>query len=201
MTIKTATGIKRFQEDKGYSAWFKHLFPLVQSRDSCQPEMAIEPSASINSDTSKSSSEPQENDQSETKNKKQFVPLKKIKKNTTDHLGEAVALLRKAIEQDPSKELINFMRDEAEKSRKHELDMANLLLNATAPVHQQQQPGNELHYWPQQQYQQAPPVFQHHQQNFPNPSFPTQGFSSPPQTHTGTSPTSPENVPKHYHTM
>jgi hypothetical protein len=41
MIIKTATGIKRFQEGKGYGAWFKQLFPLLHSRDSCQPEMAM----------------------------------------------------------------------------------------------------------------------------------------------------------------
>ena len=57
MTIKTATGINRFQEDKGYGAWFKHLFPVVQSRDSCRPEMSAEPSASSGT-TSTSSCDP-----------------------------------------------------------------------------------------------------------------------------------------------
>ena len=46
LTIQTATCIKRFVEDKGFSKWFDLLFPLIKSRDSCQPEPAIEPSTS-----------------------------------------------------------------------------------------------------------------------------------------------------------
>lgn len=49
LTIQTATGIKRFIEEKGYGKWFDGLFPLIKSRDSCQPEQAIEPSASVSS--------------------------------------------------------------------------------------------------------------------------------------------------------
>ena len=37
LTIKTATGIRRFQEDQA-------LFALVKTRHSCQPEQAVEPS-------------------------------------------------------------------------------------------------------------------------------------------------------------
>ena len=36
LTIKTATGIKRFQEEKGYGSWFQQLFALVKTRNSCQ---------------------------------------------------------------------------------------------------------------------------------------------------------------------
>lgn len=45
MTIKTATGITQFKEDKGYGDWFNQLYPVVKSRDSCQSELAREPSA------------------------------------------------------------------------------------------------------------------------------------------------------------
>ena len=60
MTIKTATGIKRFQEEQGYSTWFDSVFPPVKTRDSCQPEMAVEPSA-ISTEPS-TSSDAQESD-------------------------------------------------------------------------------------------------------------------------------------------
>ena len=40
LTIKTATGVKRIQEDHGYGPWFNQLFSLVQSRDSCNPQLA-----------------------------------------------------------------------------------------------------------------------------------------------------------------
>ena len=42
LTIKTATGIRRFQEDQA-------LFALVKTRHSCQSEQAVEPSAAENS--------------------------------------------------------------------------------------------------------------------------------------------------------
>ena len=32
LTIKTATGVKRIQEERGYGPWFNQLFSLVQSR-------------------------------------------------------------------------------------------------------------------------------------------------------------------------
>ena len=45
MMIKCASGIKRFQEDKNLGKWFNQLYPLVKSRESAQPEQAIEPSS------------------------------------------------------------------------------------------------------------------------------------------------------------
>ena len=47
MTIRTASDIKRFQEDKNLGKWFNQLYPLVKSRESVQPEQAIEPSSLI----------------------------------------------------------------------------------------------------------------------------------------------------------
>jgi len=38
MTVKTATGIQRFQDDKNLGRWFNQLFPLVKSRESAQPK-------------------------------------------------------------------------------------------------------------------------------------------------------------------
>ena len=43
MIIKTKSGIKRFQEDKGYGTWFSCLYPVISTMDHCQPEQAIEP--------------------------------------------------------------------------------------------------------------------------------------------------------------
>ncbi len=45
LTLKTATGIKRFQEERGFGKWFSALFGLIKSRDSCKPELALEPSS------------------------------------------------------------------------------------------------------------------------------------------------------------
>ena len=49
LTQKTATGIKRYQEDHGFGKWFNALFDVVKTRDSCRPERAVEPSTSSSS--------------------------------------------------------------------------------------------------------------------------------------------------------
>ena len=49
LTQKTATGIKKYQEDYGFGKWFNALFDVVKTRDSCQPEQDLEPSISSSS--------------------------------------------------------------------------------------------------------------------------------------------------------
>ena len=53
MKMKTATGIKRFQDSQGHGKLFPTLFAVVKTRESCQPEQAIEPSPSPCSSLSK----------------------------------------------------------------------------------------------------------------------------------------------------
>ena len=43
LMIKTAAGVKRFQDDKKYGVWFDRLFELVKTRDLCRPDLATEP--------------------------------------------------------------------------------------------------------------------------------------------------------------
>ena len=100
MTIKTATGIQRFQDEKGYGKWFDLLFPLVKTRDSCQPAMAVEPCA-INDLTEEEEVE---------KTFEDFVPRKKMKLPKKNTVAEAVDLLKQVVEKDPAKELITFMQ-------------------------------------------------------------------------------------------
>ena len=45
LTQKTASRIKRFQNQKEYGQWFDVLVLLMKTKVSCQPEQAIEPSA------------------------------------------------------------------------------------------------------------------------------------------------------------
>ena len=45
LTVKTASGVKRLSDKKGYEKWFNLPYPTVKSCDSCQPEQAREPSA------------------------------------------------------------------------------------------------------------------------------------------------------------
>ena len=61
LIMKTASGVKGFQEEKNYGTWFNQLFALVKPRESCQPEQAIEPgeqSLGSSSDKSESSADP-----------------------------------------------------------------------------------------------------------------------------------------------
>ena len=50
LTIKTATGVKRFQNERGFGVWFDHLFALIKTRESCNPEKATEPSLNKHED-------------------------------------------------------------------------------------------------------------------------------------------------------
>ena len=43
MKVKTASGIKRFQEDKELGNWFGKLLSLISSMENCQPQQSIEP--------------------------------------------------------------------------------------------------------------------------------------------------------------
>ena len=150
LTIKTATGIKRFQEGKGYGQWFNQLYALIKTRDSCQPEQAMEPSASSSSnpelDESTSTSQ-------EGRNAKLFVPVKgqsnKRKKNET--LLEVVDVIKKALENDPIKDLVDYMKEDAEKSRQHELMLAQMLM---------QQPIRQDTFLNQMPHVSQPPVSQ-----------------------------------------
>ena len=118
MKIKNATGIECFQDEKGFGKWFNMLFPLVKTRDSCQPDLAVEPS-SLN-DLSE--------EEEVARTLEDFVPVKKIKLPKKNNVSDAIELLKRVVEQDPAKELITFMREESEKARKHELALVELML-------------------------------------------------------------------------
>ena len=148
LTQKSATGIKRFQEDQGLGKWFTTLFEVVKTRESCQPGLALEPSASSSpSDLSVEISD------DSVKEKELFVPIKTkrrqlSKKRLDSATTEVLTLVREAVQNDPTKELISFMKEEMEKSREHELTLFQLLLshrpNASlnsTPFHSKSGPG------------------------------------------------------------
>eukprot|EP00112_Aurelia_sp_Birch-Aquarium-sp1_P026107 Seg9047.2 transcript_id=Seg9047.2/GoldUCD/mRNA.D3Y31 product="hypothetical protein" protein_id=Seg9047.2/GoldUCD/D3Y31 len=124
--MKTATGIKRLQDEKGYGPWFDQLFALVKIRDSCQPEQAIEPSI-VDSEKDMTSSS---SASTSTISDDFFVSSKKAsrKRKTQDTLSESVEIFKTVIQNDPMKDFIAFAHEEAEKARQHELRMMELLL-------------------------------------------------------------------------
>lgn len=137
MTIKTATGIKRFQDSQGYGKWFPTLFAVVKTRESCQPEQAIEPSPSPCS--SLSQVDKATDDDLESTENEMFIPRKKARKVKNKSpidaaLVETLDLAKEVVKNDPTKELINFMREEMDKARDHELKLFHLLQSSKPSV-------------------------------------------------------------------
>jgi len=132
LTIKTASGIGRYIDSKGYGAWFNKLFQLVKTRDSCQPEKALEVStSSLN-----------ESGESIETDEQLFVPVKKkpkkkMKKDSDSELSEAIDLMKKVVENDPTKDFINFLKEDMERSREHELRLVQMLLSHNASPYEQ----------------------------------------------------------------
>ena len=134
LTIKTATAVKRFQDDKDYGIWFGRLFELVKTRNSCRPDLATEPS--INVPVTDCNDDIDDEDQDLDKDHPStqlFVPVKtapkkrKRKGDNTEILIEAVNLLKTAVENDASKHMLAFLKEDIEKSKEHELKLFKLL--------------------------------------------------------------------------
>ena len=147
MQCKTAPGIKNVVEKKRFGAWFMKLFAIVKTRDSCQPEQGIEPSFSstvtkddldqgqeIQEDTpvdvEESQSTKSAGNTSEREHKKDlFVPTKRSRRSGNDELKNAVAAFNKAMENDPMKDLLQYFKDENERSRIHERNMMQMQMD------------------------------------------------------------------------
>jgi len=129
LTIKTATGVKRFQDDKNYGVWFDRLFELVKTRDLATEPLMNMPVTDCNDDVD---NEDQDLDKDHPSTQP-FVPVKtapkerKRKGDNTEIMTEAVNLLKTAVENDASKHMLVFLKEDIEKSREHELKLLKLL--------------------------------------------------------------------------
>ena len=134
MTRRNGSGIKNFMQHQ--PAWFQKLFAYVESRDSCNPDLADEPSfpnfakRSVE-DTSSSAEESEGSTYTTPRNKKKrlYVPVhsKKKKKETPSQLlKEAVQQFNNLASQDPTDALVAFFKEENEKGRAHEREMATM---------------------------------------------------------------------------
>lgn len=135
LTIKTASGVRNFVDEKGYGDWFNLLYPLVKTRDSCQPERACEPSAHDGAGSSTCDHDNEANDSGDPLEKRDlpdksmYVPVKKpaTKKHKTDAVAKSLELLQTTIENDPTKELLQILREDMKHSREEETRHFNLL--------------------------------------------------------------------------
>ena len=68
-----------------------------------------------------------------------FVPIKRAKKasKSQNHLegsiAQAVELVKEVVAKDPTNQLINFMKEEMEKARQHELQLIQMLMQPSGP--------------------------------------------------------------------
>ena len=146
LTIKTATGIKLLQKEKNFGEWFTQLYSFVKTRDSCTPEMALEPSCSHSGESPQTveatetganaySEEINAHDDNSTSKdgdtevKAQFVPVKRGKKRLKkDPVVEAIETMKHVIEKDPTKELLEFFKEENERARQHEMRLMQMMM-------------------------------------------------------------------------
>ena len=144
LTVKTSTGVKRVQDEKQLGSWFNQLFPLVQTRDSCNPDMAVESSSSLQLSDGEAVKRGSDNrtptdeqssdgiDQGDDCDKKQFVPVKKGRRkkvksqNSSSVLSTAVELFEKVVNNDPTAQLMSFFKEENQRAREHELKLMGL---------------------------------------------------------------------------
>lgn len=123
LTVKTASGVKRVTDEKGYGKWFDLLYPIVKSRDSCQPEQACEHSANQSSakeiiENGSSDCSTVDSSTKEPPEKSMFVPVKKKgRKHKSDQIASTVDLIRSVIENDPTKHLLEGIHEEMKLAR------------------------------------------------------------------------------------
>ncbi|XP_065070680.1 uncharacterized protein LOC135695495 [Rhopilema esculentum] len=152
LTMKTASGIKRFQDDKQFGSWFHVLTQIMKSRPSCQPDQGIEPgsySTNLSDQTglayddiintaspspSTSSDGSNSLDSSTPKPGKIYVPIKskKVSKKSASNEGvinEILTQIKTVIDykQNSIAELTSFFKEENERARQHELELFKVM--------------------------------------------------------------------------
>ena len=97
---------------------------------SCKPEQAVEPSLSERAS--------RDDDQDTATSEELFVPVKSGHKilNKKEYIDsttlEVLNVVKDIVKNDPTKELIGFMREEMEDSRKQEMQLFQLMLNSNS---------------------------------------------------------------------
>ena len=132
MKRKCGSGITNYMDNS--PAWLKKLFSFVESRDSCDPTLASEPSFAVLPESSPDEGNDSRVFSSKTpdQTKTLFVPIpkKRLKKDTaTSLLKEAVTAFNNYASKDPATGIIDFLKEENEKSRQHELRMMEIQMN------------------------------------------------------------------------
>ncbi len=138
MIFKTATGISNYKDEKNYSKWFDMLFPLIKSRESCQPEQAMEPSAGPSTSDKESGINVLDEDQDESetsklqmKNYLSLRPKKKTKKSDNllvEKSTEVLESVKSLLQNQQTSTFLEFMENENARARAHELEILKTLI-------------------------------------------------------------------------
>ena len=139
MTRRTASGIDNCLANKGYGTWFKKLYPFIESRDSCNPDKGIEPPFEKIIGENDSSRDPEtpsvsngsSSDSSAAKEAMKYqqvpVPRKRARKEMTNNLlKDAVLAFNNFTAKDTTESLLAYFREENERSRQHEKELAHM---------------------------------------------------------------------------
>ena len=123
--------MKRFQEEKNFGKWFSQLYNFVKTRDSCSPEVALEPSCSHSGDSH------QTVDATKTGAKAHLGEINVQDNNSSSKDGDTVAKAQFVpvveaivIEKDPTKELLEFFKEENERARQHKMRLMQMMMAA-----------------------------------------------------------------------
>lgn len=112
----------------------------MKTRDSCNPEIAIEPSALENTSgnaTEKVDDSDMEFEDTATKGSDEhegkdnlFIPIKRDKrKKKEDVIVEALQVLNKVVERDHTNEVLDLMKDQMQKAQEHELKVLKMIFS------------------------------------------------------------------------
>ena len=138
MTRRYGSGVSNYLTKQ--PPWFQKLFLFIESRDSCDPTLATEPSCELL--PRGSTSDDDESNQSSVIIKsdpgKELVPKSKkdlidassakrvLKESPVSSMKEAVTAFNKFVAKDPSQMLMQYFTDENERMRQHEKDMMQM---------------------------------------------------------------------------
>lgn len=152
LTMKTASGIERFQDDKQFGSWFNVLTQIMKSRPSCQPDQGIEPgsystnfsnqtgladddmSCTASPSPSTSSDGSNSHDCSTPKPGKMYIPIKSKRESKKSAINEGVVneiltQMKTVIdyERNSISQLTSFFKEENERARQHELELFKVM--------------------------------------------------------------------------
>ena len=139
LKIKTTSGIQHFQDKKEYGSWFKNLFEVVKSMDNCLPDQTIEPGTSTSSNSSNSKCEGTFNESiTKTPEKRLlFVPIpettRKAEKRQRVNIQSTLGKINEALNADPTKELISFLKEDSERQQRQDEHFLSLMERMLIP--------------------------------------------------------------------